>query len=148
MSLTIFIIFFFLYLAISKIDFFKKTFYQSQTKIYKINNLVEKKWQSSRLSRVVSTFPHDNFHPNFAWVYGLATSDGWAHFVLNNYVSYWNYGVSKKQFIMTESYRNDQELFNLQCWALTAESFLNPDEWNWLYEKCGYLGDYEYIYFE
>ena len=31
--------------------------------------------------------------------------------------------VSKKQYIMTESYRNDKELFNLQCWALTCESF-------------------------
>ena len=24
---------------------------------------------------------------------------------------------------MVESYRNEKELFNLQCWALTCESF-------------------------
>ena len=31
--------------------------------------------------------------------------------------------ISKKSYISTESYRNERELFNLQCWALTAESF-------------------------
>ena len=31
---------------------------------------------------------------------------------------------------MVESYRNDKELFNLQCWALTCETFLRPEEWN------------------
>ena len=96
------LVFFFLSITIllhDKIDFFKKTFFESQTKIYKINNLVEKKWKSSRLSRVVSAFPHDNFHPNFAWVYGFETSDGWTHFILNNYSSYWNYGVQKKKFL-------------------------------------------------
>ena len=25
---------------------------------------------------------------------------------------------------MVESYRNEQELYNLQCWALTCETFL------------------------
>ena len=31
--------------------------------------------------------------------------------------------VGKKSYIMVEVYRNE-ELFNLQCWALTAETFL------------------------
>jgi SAM-dependent methyltransferase len=31
--------------------------------------------------------------------------------------------VGKQGYIMLESYRNEQELFNLQCWALTCESF-------------------------
>lgn len=56
--------------------------------------------------------------------------------------------VSKKQFIMTESYRNDKELFNLQCWALTCESFFSPKEWKWIFNEFNYLGDYELIYFE
>ena len=55
--------------------------------------------------------------------------------------------VSKKQFIMTESYRNDQELFNLQCWALTCSSFFTPKEWKWIFNQFGYSGDYEFIYF-
>jgi len=56
--------------------------------------------------------------------------------------------VGRQGYIMSESYRNDQELFNLQCWALTCESFFNKEEWIWLYQHFGYKGDYEFIYFE
>ena len=57
--------------------------------------------------------------------------------------------VSKGQsYVMLESYRSEQELFNLQCWALTCESFFDTAEWIWLYRHFGYTGDYEFIYFE
>jgi SAM-dependent methyltransferase len=56
--------------------------------------------------------------------------------------------VARRQYLMTESYRNDQELFNLQCWALTAESFFDAEEWVWLLRHFGYDGDYEFIFFE
>lgn len=56
--------------------------------------------------------------------------------------------VGKNGYVMLESYRNEQELFNLQCWALTAESFFDTAEWIWLYNHFGYTGDYEFIYFE
>lgn len=56
--------------------------------------------------------------------------------------------VSKNKFIVVESYRNEEELFNLQCWALTCDSFFGPDEWVWLYDHFGYTGDYEFIYFD
>ena len=56
--------------------------------------------------------------------------------------------VGKKSYLMLESYRNESELFNMQCWALTAESFFDKQEWIWLYEFFGYTGDYEFIYFE
>ena len=49
---------------------------------------------------------------------------------------------------MLESYRSNTELFNLQCWALTAQSFLDVDEWRWLYQQLAYSGDYEFIFFE
>lgn len=55
--------------------------------------------------------------------------------------------VGRKRYLMLESYRNEEELFNLQCWALTAESFFDKDEWIWLYKYFGYTGDYEFIYF-
>jgi len=55
-------------------------------------------------------------------------------------------GVNK--YIVVESYRNEQELFNLQCWALTAESFFDTAEWIWVYNHFRYTGDYEFIYFE
>jgi ubiquinone/menaquinone biosynthesis C-methylase UbiE len=56
--------------------------------------------------------------------------------------------VGRQKYVMLESYRNEQELFNLQCWALTAESFFDTAEWIWLYNHFGYTGDYEFIYFE
>ena len=56
--------------------------------------------------------------------------------------------VGKNKFIVVESYRNEHELFNLECWALTCESFFAPDEWIWLFNLIGYTGDYEFIYFE
>ena len=56
--------------------------------------------------------------------------------------------VGKQKYIMLESYRNELELFNLECWALTCESFFDMAEWVWLYEHFGYTGDYEFIYFE
>jgi SAM-dependent methyltransferase len=56
--------------------------------------------------------------------------------------------VGKNKYVMVEAYRNEQEQFNLQCWALTAESILHTDEWVWLYDHFGYTGDYEFIYFE
>ena len=55
--------------------------------------------------------------------------------------------VGKKQYIVVESYRNISELFNLQCWALTAECFFSKEEWLWLFKKFGYKGEYELIYF-
>ncbi len=56
--------------------------------------------------------------------------------------------VGRQAYVMVESYRNDQELFNLQCWALTCESFFDEEEWVWLFGQFGYRGDYEFIYFE
>jgi ubiquinone/menaquinone biosynthesis C-methylase UbiE len=56
--------------------------------------------------------------------------------------------VGKQGYIMLESYRSEKELFNLQCWALTCESFFNHKEWVWIYNHFGYTGDYEFIYFE
>jgi SAM-dependent methyltransferase len=56
--------------------------------------------------------------------------------------------VGNQKYVMLESYRNEQELFNLQCWALTAEAFFDTASWIWLYHHFGYTGDYEFIYFE
>ena len=56
--------------------------------------------------------------------------------------------TGRNKYIMLESYRSELELFNLQCWALTAESFFDTAEWIWIYQHFGYTGDYEFIYFE
>ena len=56
--------------------------------------------------------------------------------------------VGKQGYIMLESFRNELEMFNLECWALTAESLMDVDEWKWLYDRFGFKGDYEFIFFE
>lgn len=56
--------------------------------------------------------------------------------------------VGKKKYITMESYRNNAELFNLECWALTCAAFFSEPEWVWLFKHFGYKGDYEFIYFE
>ncbi len=55
--------------------------------------------------------------------------------------------ISKNSFIAMESYRNWEELTNLQCWALTCKSFFSPREWEYLFEKTKFSGDYEFLYF-
>ncbi len=56
--------------------------------------------------------------------------------------------TGKKKYVMIESYRNDKELFNLQCWALTCKSFFSKGEWEWILKEFKYKGDHELIYFE
>ncbi|MBX9626391.1 MAG: class I SAM-dependent methyltransferase [Gemmataceae bacterium] len=56
--------------------------------------------------------------------------------------------VGRNKYLVVESFRDPEELFNLQCWALTCETFLRPEGWAWVYGLAGYTGDYEYIYFE
>jgi SAM-dependent methyltransferase len=54
----------------------------------------------------------------------------------------------KHKYIVVESYRNEEEKANLLYWQLTCEMFCTPQEWEWWYERCGYTGDYSFIYFE
>jgi SAM-dependent methyltransferase len=56
--------------------------------------------------------------------------------------------VGMDKFILVEGYRNERELFNLQCWSLTGDSHLRPEEWLWMYKEWHYTGDFEFIYFE
>ena len=56
--------------------------------------------------------------------------------------------IGKKKYIMVEAYRNDEEQFNLQCWALTCQTFLSKNQWIKLYKFLGYNGDFEFIYFK
>jgi hypothetical protein len=49
---------------------------------------------------------------------------------------------------MVESYQSNAQLFNLQCWALTCNSFFSKNEWKWIFKEFGYEGHYEFIYFD
>jgi protein-L-isoaspartate(D-aspartate) O-methyltransferase len=50
--------------------------------------------------------------------------------------------------ITIEGYRNEREKVNLLYWQLTCRAFHTPTEWEFLFEKTGYTGDYGCIYFE
>ena len=52
------------------------------------------------------------------------------------------------KYICVEAYRNEREKVNLIYWQLTCRAFHTPEEWSFLFEKTGYTGDNEFIYFE
>jgi ubiquinone/menaquinone biosynthesis C-methylase UbiE len=54
----------------------------------------------------------------------------------------------KNKYIVMDGYRTEQEKVNLLYWQLTCESFFTPEEWEWVFAKCGYRGDYSFVYFE
>ena len=55
---------------------------------------------------------------------------------------------SDKSHITIEGYRTEEEKVNLLYWQLTCESFYRPEEWEWIFERAGYKGDYGCIFFE
>ena len=52
------------------------------------------------------------------------------------------------KYLCVEGYRNEREKVNLMYWQLTCRAFHTPEEWNFLFEKAGYSGDCEFIFFE
>ena len=52
------------------------------------------------------------------------------------------------KYIVMDGYRTEQEKVNLLYWQLTCECFFTPEEWEWVFTKCGYHGDYSLVYFE
>ncbi len=54
----------------------------------------------------------------------------------------------KNKFICVDAYRTEEEKVNLLYWQLTCECFFTPKEWEWIFKKSGYYGDYGFIYFE
>lgn len=52
------------------------------------------------------------------------------------------------KYVCLEGYRSEREKVNLMYWQLTCRAFYTPDEWKFLFGKVGYIGDYEFIYFE
>ncbi len=52
------------------------------------------------------------------------------------------------KYVVMDGYRTEQEKVNLLYWQLTCECFFTPEEWEWVFAKCGYRGDYSLVYFE
>jgi SAM-dependent methyltransferase len=45
-------------------------------------------------------------------------------------------------FITVDAYRDEQEKARMDAWNLTAKTVLHVDEWQALFDKVGYRGDY------
>ena len=50
--------------------------------------------------------------------------------------------------VVVESFRDEREKVNLLYWQLTCRSFYAPDEWEWVFRRAGYTGDWSYIFFD
>lgn len=56
--------------------------------------------------------------------------------------------VSKKQYIVVESWRTEEERINLLYWQVTCQCIMSIPEWEYLFKLAGYDGGYEFIFFE
>jgi SAM-dependent methyltransferase len=55
--------------------------------------------------------------------------------------------VGRRAYVMVESYRDEREKANLLYWQLTCRSFYSVADWEWVFERAGYHGDYGFIFF-
>lgn len=55
--------------------------------------------------------------------------------------------ISSHQYIVVDSYRNPSELINFLNWQLTCESFFSKKEWEFIFKKTNYKGDWSFVYF-
>jgi protein-L-isoaspartate(D-aspartate) O-methyltransferase len=51
-------------------------------------------------------------------------------------------------YLVLDGYRNEREKVNLMFWQLTCECFFTREEWQWLFDRVGYRGDFACIYYE
>lgn len=54
----------------------------------------------------------------------------------------------KHAYIVVDSYRTEREKANLLAWQLTLRALHTPAEWEWLFGKAWYQGDWEYVFYE
>ena len=86
---------------------------------------------------------------SFDFVVSITTLHNLYNYELNSAVKeIERVGKGTNKHIAIESYRNEREKANLLYWQLTCRSFYTPKEWEWVFEQCGYTGDYSYIVFE
>ncbi|MEP2640026.1 methyltransferase domain-containing protein [Roseobacter sp.] len=52
------------------------------------------------------------------------------------------------KYLCVEGYRNEREKVNLMYWQLTCRAFYTPQEWQFVFDQAGYVGDHEFIFFE
>jgi cyclopropane fatty-acyl-phospholipid synthase-like methyltransferase len=55
--------------------------------------------------------------------------------------------VGRRAYVMVESYRDQREKANLLYWQLTCRSFYSVEDWESVFRRAGYTGDYGFIFF-
>jgi protein-L-isoaspartate(D-aspartate) O-methyltransferase len=53
-----------------------------------------------------------------------------------------------RAYLVVDGYRDEREKVNLLYWQVTCECFFTPSEWEWVFAKTGYRGDFACIYFD
>ena len=56
--------------------------------------------------------------------------------------------VATHGYLVLESYSTELQKQNLLYWQLTCEAFNQPEEWEWWFYLAGYVGDWEFIFFD
>ena len=55
--------------------------------------------------------------------------------------------IGKNKYICVESFRNEFEQHNVQCWALTAETLIDKDAWKWMFFKISDIKEITNLFF-
>lgn len=84
----------------------------------------------------------------FDFVYSINTFHNLPNYDLDRALREMVRVAKERSYICVESFRDEREKANLLYWQLTCRSFYAPEEWKWFFSKCGYDGDYGFIFFE
>ncbi len=52
------------------------------------------------------------------------------------------------RYVCVEAYGNERQKWNLMCWQLTCQAFHTPEDWAFIFDRAGYKGDSEFIFFD
>ncbi len=121
-SISIFLFFVsLLYMFSHKFNYTKKIFFENQSYVTQISNLKKRDWEKKELFRTVTTNPYSSYHPNFNWIYGIDTIDGYINLIDINFAKFWIHGVKKekinelkfkKNFYSGDFYINKKPILN------------------------------------
>ena len=83
-----------------------------QNRITGVENLKIENWKDKKNARVITTMPYHYFHPNFLWIYGHETLDGYINLIPTSYIDFWRYGIFYKKDKDKKYYRNGDLYIN------------------------------------
>lgn len=67
-----------------------------QNRVLNVKNLKNTQFDNSNY-RFATTFPHKFFHPNFLWIYGHETIDGYVNMIPKIKIDFWRHGIFRVQ---------------------------------------------------